>query len=261
MAAPDDRKAKVQQWRDDKAFGGALRTQIAGKVTLLGSYLYEEREGLKFRHRAGVSGNFTLLPNLTGTAQAYFNLSGPSFLHRVRALFRYTGQTNYRLSFEGAMGTPQLYPDSPFSNVDSGVFLLGRFSGAYRITDQYWLGLQVQSLLVSKTPNTSLGFSLEGSWGSFGYRQRFGNFGDESGLFGSGQYNVTDFAEIYGSADFSRYKFEDWNQAEDQAEGQAGLRLRPIKPLMIDTSIQALKNTQFDHDVRGLLRVKWSFSN
>jgi hypothetical protein len=261
IAARDDRKAEIQQWRDDKAFGGALRTRIHDKASLVGSYFYEERAGLKFRHRAGLAGTFGLTSSLTGTAQAYFNLSGPSVVHRIRALIRYAGQSNFRFSFEGALGTPQLYPDSPFSNVDPGTFLLGRVSGAYRLTEEYWLGLQVQSLLVSKTPNTNLGLTLEGSWGSFGYRQRFGTYGDESGIFGSGQYNLTDFAEIYGAADFSRYKFEDWNQTDDQAEGQAGLRLRVAKPLLLDASIQAMRNTQFDRDIRGLLRVKWSFSN
>ena len=261
VAAPQSREFEVQNLNEAPAFGAAVRGKVAGRVNVLGSFLYEEREGLKYRHRVGISTNAALLTNLTSTALAHFNLSGPNVLHRVRLLMRYTGMPKTRLSLEWAMGTPQLLPDSPWDAVEIGTFQLVRGSGAYRVRGDYWMGLRAQSILTTEIPNTTLGLTLEGPWGLLGYRQRFGDFGDESGIFGSAQYRPLSYAQIYGGVDFSRYKFEEGIDREDQAQGQVGLRLFPVKALTIDASLQALKNTQFDNDVRGLLRIKWSFSN
>ena len=208
VAAPDTREFEVQKTDSAIAYGAAVRTRVTDKFNVLASYLYQEMGGLKYRHRVGLSGNLVLSPTLTGTALAHFNLGGASPIHRLRALLRYSGVKKVRLSVEGAVGTPQLPIDTPFDNVEMPLFALARVNGSYQVSPTYWVGLRVQTLLTSPTPNTTLGLTLEGLWGQIGYRQRFGDFGDESGLFGSAQYRLTNALQIYGSGDFSHYKFE-----------------------------------------------------
>lgn len=260
LAAPSDRTAELQKFDDARALGLALRGRIKDRVNLVGSLLREDRGGRQFRHRAGISGTAKLLSDLHAAALVYLNTSGPATLHRARLLLRYGPVKRLRLFGEFALGTPQLPVDSPFEFVEIEATELVRLGGAYNIYKEYWLGLKAQSFLSSEEPNTALGISLEGPWGSLGFRQRFGDYGDESGVFGAARYSVTGYAQVYAAADFSTYKFEDLDE-ENQTAAQAGLRLFPLQALWIDASIQGLKNDQFDQDIRGLLRVKWSFSN
>lgn len=260
LAAPPDRAAELQSSDSAPSFGVALRGRPSNSVKITASYLRQERDGDLFRHRAGVSSSFILVPKVSGNALAHFNLEGPNAIDRLRLLLRYLPSDGIRLFSEFAVGSPQLPPDSPFENIEIETFQLFRVGGAYRVTEGYWVGLRVQSFISSDEPNSTLGLSLEGPWGTLGYRQRFGDFGDESGVWGSVLYEVTSYARVYGSADFSRYKFEEYDE-EDQAAIQAGVRLIPLRSLECDASLQGLKNYQFDSDIRGLLRVKWSFGS
>jgi hypothetical protein len=260
LAAPPDRKAELEKFDQAPAFGASFRGVSYGVQTLV-SYFYREMEGQRYLHRAGLSGTYTISPELTANALLYFNLSGPSELHRARLFMRYTPAADWRCFGEIAVGTPQLPINSPFENVEIGTFELLRLGGAYRVLNQYWVNVHAQSLISADQPNTTLGVALEGTWGNFGYRQRFGDFGDESGLFGSARFAVFPCAEVYASADYSTYKFDDNTDSDEQTQAMAGLRLVPLKQLEIDASLQGLKNRLFEHDVRGLLRIKWSFTN
>ncbi len=259
LVAPPDRRAELQSTDNAPAFGLALRGKISSNIQITGSYLREEREGFLYRHRAGVSSNFDLPANFSGNALVYFNLSGPSDLHRARLLLRYGPAERFRLFGEFALGTPQLPPDSPFDFVEIETFQLVRLGGAYQISPNYWISLRAQTLLSGEQPNTTLGLSLDGPWGSAGYRQRFGDFGDESGFFGSARFQMTTHAQVYASADYSVYKFADQEENDDQAAMQLGTRLFPLRSLTLDASVQGLKNEQYKQDIRGLLRVKWAF--
>ncbi|HEX7343054.1 MAG TPA: hypothetical protein VF398_02235 [bacterium] len=258
QTAPSDREANIRNLDDAKSLGLALRGCLS-KVNLTASLLMEDRGGDPFRRRAGLSANADLTKGLYAHGLFYINISGPSDLHRARLLLRYNANARWRLFGEFAAGTPQLPVDSPFEFVEIETSMLGRLGASYQLTSKYWVGMRVQSFL-SGVPSSTFGLSIESGWGSLGYRQRFGDFGDESGLFGSIRVNPTDFAQVYASAEFSAYQFEDRDQ-EDQTAAQVGVRLFPVKSLLLDASLQALKNEQFDQDIRGLLRIKWSFAN
>ncbi len=261
LAAPHDRELETQKFDEAPAIGVALRGKPASSLTLLGSYLYEERSGVKYRHKAGLSTGLEVSSQLYAQALVHWNLNGPSDLDRLRLLLRYTPQDRIRAFGEFALGTPQLPPDSPFQFAEIETYKLIRVGGSYRISANYWLGIRVQSFLEGEEPSSTLGLNMEGPWGVLGYRQRFGDFGDESGFYGSANYQLLPWAQIYGSADFSMYQFEESLDQDDQLAAQAGLRLQPLSSLMVDGSIQGLKNRQFENDIRGLLRVKWTFSN
>ncbi len=259
QAAPTDREANIRNLDDAKSLGLALRGRLISKVNITASLMTEDRGGDPFRRRAGLSANADLTKGLYAHGLFYINISGPAVLHRARLLLRYNPNARWRLFGEFAAGTPQLPVDSPFEFVEIGMSVLGRLGASYQLTSKYWVGMRVQSFL-SGEPSSTFGLSVESGWGSLGYRQRFGNFGEESGLFGSIRVNPTVFAQVYASAEFSAYQFEDRDQ-EDQTAAQAGVQLFPVKSLMLDASLQALKNEQFDQDIRGLLRIKWSFAN
>jgi hypothetical protein len=260
-AAPYDRKLEMRKFDEAPAIGVALRGKPTANLSLLGSYLYEERDGVKFRHKAGLSAGMAVSPELYAHALLHWNLNGPSDLDRLRLLLRYSPLDRIRAFGEFALGTPQLPPDSPFQFVEIDTYELIRVGASYRISPNYWLGIRAQSFLAGDAPSTTLGLNLEGPWGVLGYRQRFGDFGDESGFYGSAQYQLLPWAQIYGNADFSVYQFEENPDQDDQLAAQAGLRLQPLSTLTVDGSIQGLKNRQFEDDIRGLLRVKWTFSN
>lgn len=259
QAAPTDREANVRNLDDAKSLGLVLRGRLLSKVNIAASLMTEDRGGDPFRRRAGLSANASITKSLYAHGLFYINISGPSDLHRARLLLRYNLNSRWRLFGEFAAGTPQLPVDSPFEFVEIETSMLGRLGASYQLTPKYWIGVRAQSFL-SGEPSSTLGLSLESGWGMLGYRQRFGDSGDESGLFGSIRVNPSDFAQVYASAEFSSYQFEDFDQ-EDQMAAQAGLKLFPVKSLMLDASLQALKNEQFDQDLRGLLRIKWSFAN
>ena len=260
-AAPFDRKMEMQKFDDAPAMGVALRGQPVANISLLGSYLYEERYGVKCRHKAGFSAGMTVSSALYAQILLHWNLNGPSDLDRLRFLMRAAPLNKLRFFGEFSMGTPQLPPDSPFRFVEIETYELVRIGGSYQVSQNYWLGIKAQSFLSGDTPSTTLGLNLEGPWGTIGYRQRFGDFGDESGVYGSARYQLFPWAQIYVSADFSVYQFEENLDQDDQLATQVGLRLQPFPQLTVDGSIQGLKNRQFEDDIRGLLRVKWTFSN
>lgn len=260
LSAPTNREAELEDIDSAPVIGFALRHKASSSIVLKASYLRSEWEGELFQHRAGFFGSFGLSSDWRGIALIYANIEGPELLHRARLLLRYLPQGNVRAFAEFAHGTPQLPPNSPFENVPITSSTLVRAGGSYRISGHYWIGLRVQSLVSSEDFPVNVGLSLDGLWGSIGYRQRFGESAEESGFWGSARYSVTDYAQIYGAADFSVYTFEDYDQ-DQQAAVQAGLRLFPLEALECDASIQGLNNRSFDQDIRGLLRVKWTFNN
>ncbi|MCX6640380.1 MAG: hypothetical protein NTW14_07865 [bacterium] len=260
IAAPADRKAELQKLDQAPAFGFTLRKQIQSYATVNISYMREEYLGQTFRHLGGVSVNATPVPELFCSALAQVNLEGPSAIHRLRGLLRYRPSPKVRLWGEFAAGTPQLPPDTPFQIIEIGTAILGRLGGGYQIFPAYWIDLRLQSLLSGEKPNSLLGLSVEGPWGVIGYRQHSGDVGEESGVWGSARIQVVKFAQVYAAADYSKYKFEDYEQ-DEQSALQAGVLLFPVKSLECDASIQNRTNREFNQDVRGLLRVKWSFGN
>jgi len=257
LVPPAQRQAELRDIEANPAFGAAVRGAVRG-VNLLGSYLREERDGDLYRHRAGLTAGYRLRDNLTGQARVQANLSGPEALHRASLQVRYGPATDVRLLGEFTIGTPWVPPDSPFEDIEFKTFQLVRASGAYQILPGYWLGLRAHTYLTQEV-NATAGLFLEGPWGVVGYRQRFGDFGEENGAFGAASYRLARFAEAYFSADYSSYTFEDQEDREDQAAAQVGLRLVPVAPLLVDASLQGLNNPRYDSDIRGLLRVKWSF--
>ncbi|MFH1863280.1 MAG: hypothetical protein ABH878_10775 [bacterium] len=260
VSAPLSREAELEKAEEYAAVGLRFQQTVARSVMINLSYLHGEREGDLFRHRAGVSVSSNPLPNLHGTVLAYLNLEGPATLHRLRILLRYLHSNSLRLFAEAAQATPELPPDSPFANVPIEAVTLLRLGGSYQIFERYWVGLRTQSLLSGNEPNVTLGFSLEGPWGEIGYRQRFGDFGDESGIWGYAQYRPAAFLQLYAGVDFSQYSFVEYDN-DDQSALQAGFRLYPIKSLELGASLQRLQNRQFNEDWRSLFNLKWTFGD
>ena len=257
VVAPYNREMKFTQWDDGNALGGYGSYKINSMIKVNTSYFQKQRNEELYWQQFGTafSGNYKKVFYIL---RYDHNLLSSDY----QSILANASYSNKNWSFTGEVSSqkPKVYEDSFFSIFKLREHNQFRLAVTHRIL-VYEIGLQVINTLYQENEsNQHLIFTLGNNWGVVGIVYQTGFGGENVGLYADINYQI--LKDLRFNLHSSHYKYERQSvQLEEEATSfSVGIKYNPQKSLGLGIQIQQSVNSFYESDLRGLLKLSYSFN-
>lgn len=257
VVAPYERNLKLTNWDDGNAFGGFGSYKVNSWINVNASYFQKQRNEDLYWQQLGTafSGIYNNVFYLVRYDHNLLNSEYQSIL--ANASYNYNDWT---FSTELNSQKPKVYEDSFFS-----IFKLREYKQINVAVTRRIMGFEISMRSISTLfredeSNQHLFLTVGNNWGVAGIVYQTGFGGENLGLYADINYQV--LSNLKFSLSSSHYKYERQSiQSEEEATSfSSGIRYNPNKPLSLELQIQQSINSYYDSDLRGLLKLAYSFN-
>jgi hypothetical protein len=256
VVAPYERDLNLTSWDDGNALGGFASYKVNSGINVNASYFQKQRNEELYWQQLGTafSGYYNDVFYLIRYDHNLLSSEYQSLL--VNASYNYN---NWTFSTELSSQKPKVYEDSFFNIFKLREYKQLSVAASHRIMG-YDISLRsISTLYEEDESNQHLFLTLGNSWGVVGIVYQTGFGGENLGLYADINYQVLSNLKFNLSSSHYKYERQSVQLEEEATSFSAGVKYNPIKPLSLDVQIQQSINSYYDSDLRGLLKLAYSF--
>jgi len=254
------RAYKVNGFNDATVYGGALKYYDFLNSNWQLSYLEKLRQketqwqvfGFNFSNYSLRSWKFLL--------KTHYDIVN-SRLHGLYFSTRYSPGKSWHFNLNLKQQHPQIYADSYFNNPEKfgewEMYRQAAFGGTYNFSDEYSLSATYQMLMLEEGDGQRIIASLNNLNGSLGLVYERGDLGDQLGFLINYGYEFLPGFIGSLSIDYSRYRFSEIYDYENQFGNALRLTYKFAGHWQIDTEYQLLTNIFKETDHRFLNHINY----
>ncbi len=253
-----DKSFNVYSTDDAGVFGSAVTFSRCSVSKIQAVYLKKNRDGSAQWEIAGLNITDRTFKNLFLKAQAHYDLLESRF-HRFYFTGNYTPEGRYALGFNFKSQYPQIYDDSYFKRFEVERYQQFGFSGSFDLTDALALETVYRLIELDNGSGNIFTLNMSNAHGSVGVSLESGDLGKQTNWVFDYGYEVVPNLLLSVNVDYSRYRFEEIYEFENQMANALRLSYRLNKYVRADVEYQWLQNDKKDSDQRFLshLHLVW----
>jgi hypothetical protein len=255
--APFNRDFNLTNWDDGNVFGGFGSYQINNSTKVNASYFQKQRNDALYWQQLGtaVSGNYNDVFYIIKYDHNLLTSDYQTIL--ANASYNYN---NWSFTGELSSQKPKVYEDSFFSIFKLRAHEQFRLAVTHRIW-QYDLGMQfINTMFEEDESSQNLIFTFGNNWGVIGVVYQTGFGGENTGLYADVNYQLLPNLRFNLHSSHYQYERESVLISEEATSFSAGVKYIPIKLLAVDLQLQQSINSYYKSDLRGLLKLAYSFN-
>lgn len=257
VVAQDERKLLIRHWDTGNVLGGFGSYNINQMAKINASYFQKQRDNALYWQQLGTTLSGTVSDVIYVLRYDHNLLNSDYQTILANAFYTYN---DWSFSGEVSSHKPKVYEDSFFSIFELKAHNQIRIAARYKI-NEYEIGLQsISTLFVESESNQHIIATLGNNWGVAGVVYQTGFGGENLGLYADVRYQM--YPNLRLNLQSSHYMYERQSvQLEEEATSfSAGVKYNPLKSLALNMQIQQSMNSYYESDLRGLLKLAYSFN-
>jgi hypothetical protein len=248
------RELKVYYFDDATVYGSALTYRRFHNTDVQLAYLQKLKEKENQWQIVGLNLNNYSLKKIQFILQTHFDLLN-STLHRLYASARFAPSNKLALSAFAKLQSPQIYADSYFKIFEIEPYTQAGLNANYALTANYGLTAAVQYIAPGEISGQRLMLGINDHRGALNVLYETGDLGDQVGVMFDYGYEIWPNLIASVGVDFTRYRFEEIYEYENQLANTVRLHYNFTKHWKADLEYQWLTNRFVDSDNRLLNHI------
>lgn len=247
---------KVYEADDATVYGSALTYRNIFQTNFQAVYLQKMCASENQWQIAGLNLVNRSLSNLTVLMQGHYDLVNKRF-HRLYLSSTYRLPKSLSVNVYLKQQCPQIYGDSYFQIFDVSQYQLAGLNLAYALSDVYSINGSFQGVQLEEGYGNRIILSLNDRNGSLGAVYETGDLGEQIGVMLDYGYEI--FPDLIASlsVDYSRYRFEEIFDYENQLANAVGVAYNFSKHWRFNLEYQWLNNKFMESDQRILNHIHY----
>ena len=247
---------KVYEADEATVYGSKITYHNMFQTNIQAVYLQKLRAGASQWQIAGLNLLNCSLNNLTILMQGHYDLVNERF-HRLYLSSTYRFQNRLSANFYLKQQYPQIYGDSYFQIFNVSQYQLAGLSLAYALNDVYSINGSFQGVQLKEGYGNRMILCLNDRNGSLGMVYETGDLGEQLGVMLDYGYEI--FPDLIASlsVDYSRYRFEEIYDYENQLANAVGVAYNFTKHWRFNLEYQWLNNKFMKSDQRVLNHIHY----
>lgn len=178
-----------------------------------------------------------------------------SRLHRAYVATNWSGIEKLQIGLFFKQQYPQIYGDSFFQIFDIKQYTQAGLNASYELFDGYYLNAGLQHVMIEDASGQRITANISDEHGSIGAVYEMGDLGDQVGAMAAYGYSFLNDFTASVSVDYSRYRFEEIYDYENQLANALRLTYEYNRHLRVDAEYQWISNQLTDSDQRFLNHI------
>jgi opacity protein-like surface antigen len=245
---------KIYEADDATVYGSALTYRNIFQTNIQAVYLQKTRNSENQWQIAGLNLINRSLNNLTILMQGHYDLVNERF-HRLYLSSTYRFPKKLSVNAYLKQQYPQVYGDSYFQIFNVSQYQLAGISLAYALTDVYSINGSFQGVQLEEGYGNRMILSLNDRNGSLGMVYETGDLGEQLGFMLDYGYEILPDLITSLSVDYSRYRFEEIFDYENQLANAVGVAYNFTEHWRFKIEYQWLNNKFLKSDQRILNHI------
>ncbi len=256
LEATQERDFGIRKWSEGNVLGGYVSYRFLSQTKVEMSYFQKERSEKTVWQLGGFALNGKFKENMYYQATLDYNFKTSEIQGQRYRLSYY--KTNWNFMAEYNSQKPRIHEDSYFKIFKIYAYDQVR-TGVYYQLKSYQLGILYLFTAFESDNNNELQFTIGSDWGIAGFLFQNGFGGDNSGVYGEIRYPISPNITLRLFSSYYNYQRHTLDISENAIAFSGGIEYRPQKQFIVQAELQESKNSYFENDLRGLIRLIYSF--
>jgi hypothetical protein len=245
---------KVYKTDEATVYGSTLKYRNLYQTDLQLAYLEKRtKDDVQWRIAGLNLSNYTL-DNVNFQAQAHYDFVNKR-MHRIYAMGKFVPSDGLHFMLNFKLQNPQIYGDSFFQIFNIKGYRQFGLSGWYEFLENYAFSATYNLIQLEEGEGHRIIAAINDRNGSLGFVYETGDLGDQIGVMFDYGYEIYTDLIASVSIDYTRYRFEEIYEYENQMGNAVRLAYNFAKHWRFDLEYQWLQNKFYSSDNRLLNHI------